>query len=222
MHFSSFILPLLFPSNTHRSGPYSGAAWSPHWNARRETWSGSHLQEEMRVCQQGAGSPSSCWRKRQLESATPTPVSPVLSLRHFLCPTMNSGWKYPFLSISKNTPELFPGSHSDQFINGTKFNNGTVTLRLWQLLLTFPRHLHDDAASWGPQVHSAAACAHSQAGLAGVPLEILDGAQLLQHHWQLQLPDVPDPHSVGNVICRRSSNTESWRIKGSRLVFLDA
>lgn len=94
-----------------------------------------------------------------------------------------------------------------------------VTEGLWQLLLTFPRHLHDDAASWGPQVHSAATCAHSQAWLAGIPLEILDRAQLLQHHRQLQLADVPDPHGVGNVICRGSSNGDSLGDKRITLGF---
>lgn len=96
----------------------------------------------------------------------------------------------------------------DQFINGIIFCHWAVAERFWQLLqgLTFPGHPHGHAAGRGPQVHSAGARAHGQAGLAGIPLETLDRAQLLQHHRQLQLPDVPDPHGVGNVIWRGSSN----------------
>lgn len=89
MHFSSFILPLLFPSNTHRSGPYSGAAWSPHWNARRETQSGSHLQEEISVSARS-------WQPILLLEEKAAAIShtnkSLLALRHFLCLTMSSSF----------------------------------------------------------------------------------------------------------------------------------
>lgn len=67
--------------------------------------------------------------------------------------------------------------------------------------LTFHWDLHGHAASWGPQVDIAIPCAYSKAGLSGVPLEALDGRQLLQDYKQLQLLNIPDPDSIRNVIC---------------------
>lgn len=67
-------------------------------------------------------------------------------------------------------------------------------------MLTFPGHLHRHAACRRPQVHFAAPCADGQPGLLRAPLEGTHSAQLLQHRQQSQLPDVPDPHGIGDAV----------------------
>lgn len=66
--------------------------------------------------------------------------------------------------------------------------------------LTFPGHLHRHAACRRPQVHLAAPRADGQPGLLRAPLEGAHSAQLLQHCQRSQLPDVPDPHGIGDAV----------------------